>query len=99
MVSTRTTKAARARFIVIACIAALSASAEAHAGVNSWTSLGPEAGGATVLAIDPHAAQTIYAGGCNGTSGGVYKTTDGGTSGTAVNSGLPSGIFGICVVA
>jgi N-acetylneuraminic acid mutarotase/photosystem II stability/assembly factor-like uncharacterized protein len=36
------------------------------------------------LAIDPTNTQTVYA----GTSAGVYKTTDGGTSWVAVNSGL-----------
>ena len=43
----------------------------------------------TSLAIDPRHPTTVYAG--NGLrGGGVFKTTDGGQSWTAVNSGLPA---------
>ena len=46
--------------------------------------------GITSLAIDPRNPTTIYAG--NGLrGGGVFKTTDGGESWNAVNSGLPDG--------
>ena len=46
---------------------------------------GPEGGDVRVLAIDPANSQIIYAG-VNG--GGVFKTTDGGASWTAINTGI-----------
>jgi hypothetical protein len=47
----------------------------AQAGINQWTSNGPEGGRISALAIDPTTPSTLYA----GTPGqGVYKSTDGG---------------------
>ena len=43
------------------------------AGVNVWTSLGPEGGSIQALAIDPQESRTVYA----VTGGGIYKSTDG----------------------
>ena len=57
----------------------------ASAGVNTWTTHGPEGGLIYALAIDPVAPATLYAG---TDSGGVFKSTNGGESWTAVNAGL-----------
>jgi hypothetical protein len=47
-----------------------------QAGINQWTPIGPFGGSARALAIDPQNPDTVYA----GTSGGVFKTTNCGTS-------------------
>ena len=49
---------------------------------------GPPGGAVRALAIDPSTPTTVYAGVYYG--GGVFKSTNGGTSWTAVNSGLPN---------
>ena len=49
-----------------------------------WKSIGPEGGNIRVLAIDPSNSNIIYA----GTNGGVFKSTNGGGTWNAVNSGL-----------
>jgi len=54
------------------------------AGINAWTSLGPEGGWIYTLAIDPTAPHTLYA----GTYGGAFKSTNGGMNWSAVNTGL-----------
>lgn len=58
-----------------------------HATVktNVWTSIGPEGGRANALAIDPATPSTHYAGTLGG---GVFKSTDGGATWSAVNTGL-----------
>src|SRR5205823_14592254 len=55
-----------------------------HAGLNQWTSNGPEGGTVTALAIDPQTPATLYA----GTGGGVFKSTDGGATWSASYTGL-----------
>jgi hypothetical protein len=55
----------------------------AHAGVGLWTSAGPPRN-VSALAIDPGTPTTLYA----GTDVGVFKSTTGGDSWTAVNEGL-----------
>ena len=57
----------------------------AEAGVNVWTSNGPAGERIQALAIDPTSPSTLYAG---SSRGGVFKSTDGGGSWSAVNSGL-----------
>src|SRR5439155_1757938 len=52
-----------------------------------WVSHGPEGGTVTALAVDSASPSTVYAGTFGG---GVFKTTDGGGSWSAVNTGLPS---------
>lgn len=44
------------------------------AGINVWTSNGPEGGRIYALAVDPQIPTTLYA----GTYGGVFKSTNGG---------------------
>jgi photosystem II stability/assembly factor-like uncharacterized protein len=56
-----------------------------QSGTDQWMSLGPFGGLINALAIDPTNPNTIYAGTF---SGGVFKTTNGGSSWNAVNSGL-----------
>src|SRR2546430_15938806 len=56
----------------------------AEAGVNVWTTNGPEGGSISALAVDPQTPTTLYAG---TTSAGVVKSTDGGTHWSAVNAG------------
>src|SRR5262250_3185752 len=56
-----------------------------HAGNNVWTSFGPEGGRVYALALDPTTPTTLYAG--TG-GGGVFKSTTGGASWSAVNTGL-----------
>src|SRR5207245_1421057 len=57
----------------------------AEAGVNAWTTNGPHSETINALAIDPQTPTTLYA----GTSGhGVFKSTDGGGTWSAVNTGL-----------
>jgi len=61
-----------------------------RADSERWTNIGPFTGGVLAVAIDPSAPGTIYA----GTHGaGVFKSTDGGASWTASNSGLTSSNF------
>jgi hypothetical protein len=50
-----------------------------------WQTIGPEGGRCDVIAIDPVNSQIVYAG---TRGGGVFKTTNGGTSWTAINTGL-----------
>jgi photosystem II stability/assembly factor-like uncharacterized protein len=52
------------------------------AGTTEWTNVGPEGGGAGIMAIDPQDPATVYA----GTVVGLFKSKDGGTSWS--NAGL-----------
>jgi hypothetical protein len=56
----------------------------ATAGINAWTSIGPEGGAVNALAIDPVTPTTLYAGTYYG---GVFKSTDGGDSWGNVTGG------------
>jgi photosystem II stability/assembly factor-like uncharacterized protein len=57
------------------------------AGVNVWTTNGPEGGDIWALAIDPANPAKLYAGTYGG---GVFKSTDSGGTWTAANTGLTS---------
>jgi photosystem II stability/assembly factor-like uncharacterized protein len=66
----------------------------ASAGVNTWTTNGPEGGWILALAVDPANRATLYAGndwGISGTDGGIFKSTDAGRSWTAIHAGLEAG--------
>jgi photosystem II stability/assembly factor-like uncharacterized protein len=54
-------------------------------GGATWTE-GGRLPGASLLVLDPGASNTLYAGG-----DGIWKSTDGGTSWSAANNGLPDG--------
>lgn len=73
------------KFVLAAILLVLSNSALAQAGNYIWTSLGPSAS-VNVMAIDPIAHQTIYAGA--GVLEGVLKTTNGGRDWSFINTGL-----------
>ena len=87
----------RARFIFHASvfIAALGLMpGPAFAGCNEWTSNGPYGGGISIIAVDPVTPTTLYAG-----TKGVYKSTDGGASWTAINNGFPEPIPALWTLA
>src|SRR5437016_2862110 len=72
-------------FLLLALILSILGGARrADAG---WTAIGPEGGTVTALAINPATPTTLYAGTFSGA--GVFKSTNGGASWTAINSGLP----------
>src|SRR6185436_4802672 len=64
------------------------------AGINEWTSLGPDGGGARAVAVDPQNPNTVYA----VTFAGIFKTTDGGARWRAT-SPIPSTFGGVRVLA
>jgi hypothetical protein len=72
---------------LIALVALLSALLPAYssAGVNRWTTNGPQGLPVSAIVISPSAPATLYAG---ARGGGVFKSTNGGQSWTAVNDGL-----------
>jgi photosystem II stability/assembly factor-like uncharacterized protein len=71
----------------LACAGILVASAQTvHAGINAWTSHGPDDGCVRALGIDPMAPNTLYAGGCHGL---VSKSRDGGNTWSEVRK-LPA---------
>src|SRR5262245_23484446 len=57
------------------------ASATLWAGSNKWTSIGPFGGSIQSMAIDPQNPSTLY----TGTSSGIFKSTDGGTSWNSIS--------------
>ena len=62
----------------------------ARAALNRWSSAGPIAGGPIeVLAFDPGAPGTVYA----GTYGGVFRSEDHGLTWTAANFGLAGALI------
>src|SRR5438874_1144866 len=68
----------------------------AEGGINSWTSTnGPGGGPIGALAIDPVTPTTLYAG---TDSNGVFKSTNGGASWSAVNTGLTAKTVSILAV-
>jgi len=65
----------------------------AWAETDVWTSIGPFGGSARALAISPRNSSVVYV----GTTGGIFKTTDGGASWRLSNSGLPPGFIARCL--
>ena len=57
---------------------------------STWINAGPEGGFVEVLAIDPSAPETVYAG---TRGGGLFKTTDGGATWKGANVGLAHTFF------
>ena len=57
----------------------------AHAGVNQWTTLGPEGGLIVDLAIDPSNSSILYSAANNA---GIFKSSDSGATWAPANSGL-----------
>ena len=76
------------KILLICLLALLMSLNQPHtvsAGINVWTSHGPEGGYIGALAIDPATPTTLYAGTYRG---GVFKSTNGGGNWSAVNTGL-----------
>jgi photosystem II stability/assembly factor-like uncharacterized protein len=69
-----------------ALLVLLMAPASLHADVNRWTPVGPPGGVVQAIAIAPSAPSTIYAG---TKTAGIFKSTDTGSTWTAVNNGIP----------
>jgi ligand-binding sensor domain-containing protein len=76
----------RQGFFALAVFSAVSFLAAAHAGAadNVWTPVGPPGGIVTGLAFDGGTADLAYA----ATTGGFFRSTDGGASWAASNGGL-----------
>src|SRR5262245_6001269 len=74
------------KVLLISLLVLLSASQTdvVSAGVQVWVSNGPEGGIIITLAIDPVTPAVLYA----GTYEGVFKSTNGGGSWSAINTGL-----------
>jgi hypothetical protein len=62
-------------------------------GGSGWTAVGLNGLTVEALAIDPNNPGSVYA----GTSAGVYKTGNGGTTWYAVNWGLPGKVTGLAI--
>lgn len=78
----------RVRSISLACFLltlSLSSFCFATPSHAAWTHISPNGGTVNSLAIDPADSQIVYAGTLGG---GVFKTTNGGTSWKPVNTGL-----------
>jgi photosystem II stability/assembly factor-like uncharacterized protein len=83
MLRTAAEKAVARRLVTIGLLSALLWTGGLHraeAGVNEWTTNGPEAGAILALAIDPLDPATVYAAAGYGT---LFKTEDGGETWTA----------------
>ena len=86
--STCTDRPRRSRAVLrgaLVMVCALLSSSAHPAGAGVWTSNGPVAGYGTTIAVDPTTPSTMYVG-SNGA--GVFKSTDGGASWHAVNTGF-----------
>jgi len=81
----RTTTLRKVLLIGLLTLLLASQAIPVSAGFNVWTSIGPEGGNVSALAIDPATPATLYAGTWGG---GVFKSTNGGESWSAVNTGL-----------
>jgi hypothetical protein len=64
------------RLLSLALMMAIAGATSARAGVNLWTSRGPQGQNTTALSIDPSNPATLYA----GTGSGVFKSLNGGES-------------------
>lgn len=78
-----------------------SSSSDFYTSVDSgghWSGrlIGPPGGSVSVIAVDSLAPNTMFVG--VGLSGGIYKTTDGGTNWIALNTGLTSAFCRAIVV-
>ena len=76
---------AAVRYVTLLLAATTLCGGDAWAAGKVWIRQGPEGGIINALAIGPQSPATVYAG---TQSGGVFKSTDGGTTWSAVNVGL-----------
>src|SRR5207247_8825880 len=80
----------RHRHAALASVLAMLCSASVNsvsAGARTWTGIGPEGGAIRVLAIDPKAPGSLYAG---TEDGGIFESTSGGASWKPLQVGLPA---------
>ena len=82
-----TTTLRKVLLISILVLLSISQAGSVSAGINVWTSKGPEGESINALVIDPATPTTLYAGTWRG---GVFKSTNGGGDWSAVNTGLTS---------
>jgi len=81
----RKTPLRKVLFISLVILLSTSQTGTVSAGINVWTSIGPDGRTIYALAIDPATPTTLYA----GTDGyGVFKSTNGGAQWSAANTGL-----------
>src|ERR1700752_4352252 len=73
------------RRAVIALVLIAGIPAAVRGGTGVWTSTGPDGGDVTAMAVDPVNSKTLYLGLA---FAGVFKSTNGGASWTAVNTGF-----------
>ena len=85
-----TTALRRVLLIGLLILLSIGQTGSVSAGINVWTSHGPEGGQICALAIDPATPTTLYAGTYGG---GVFKSTNGGGNWSAVNTGLTDTLF------
>jgi hypothetical protein len=84
--ATRGDRFRRARWTLrVVCAMAILSSGVAHGGV--WTSHGPRGGIVRALAVDPTNPSTVYAA---TSSGGIFKSTNGGNAWSSSSNGIPS---------
>src|SRR5581483_4499494 len=67
------------------CVFLLLVAAHAAAGSGTWTPIGPPVAYLQAIAFDPANPNTMYAG---TRGGGVFKTTDGGSTWISINGGI-----------
>src|SRR5690348_13745031 len=70
----------------MAALASIACIVPAFAGVNSWTTTGPDSGDVTAIEFHPTNPQIALA----ATAGGMYRTADGGANWSPLNPGLSS---------
>src|SRR5262245_4909229 len=71
--------------LLVVILVSLASSQRAGAGLNGWTTAGPEGGRILALAVDPKTTGVVYAG---TDAGGVFKSSTAGNFWTRANSGL-----------
>src|SRR5438046_5566529 len=76
--------------LVLSALVWLGGLSRAEAGVDVWTTNGPEGGSIRALALDPQSAATLYvAAQGDRVSSDLYKSTHGGSSWQAIARRLP----------